>query len=182
MPLSSTSFRSVQVPVRPMNRAARLKHLSDPRWWRRLVISLLVPLVAMVAFASFFRIGVNGHACLDETFFLVGRWQPSFERGRYYTFESRGADPFPDGTVMVKQMVGIPGDRVQIGDGIARVNGKVIGDLRFGEKASAMRWNVDEIIPEGRYFMAGTTDVSYDSRYWGYVDAEQFRGRAWPLL
>ncbi len=38
------------------------------------------------------------------------------------------------------------------------------------------------IIPEGKYFVIGETERSYDSRYWGLIDASWVVGRACPVF
>jgi conjugal transfer pilin signal peptidase TrbI len=37
------------------------------------------------------------------------------------------------------------------------------------------------VIPEGRYFVTGTEDRTFDSRYWGLIHEEQVIGQAFPL-
>jgi type IV secretory pathway protease TraF len=38
------------------------------------------------------------------------------------------------------------------------------------------------VIPEGKHFVIGGTERSYDSRYWGLVDASWVVGRAYPVI
>lgn len=37
------------------------------------------------------------------------------------------------------------------------------------------------VIPEGKYFVTGTEDRTFDSRYWGLIDEKQVIGQAFPL-
>lgn len=178
---SSTRSHSIEIPAIPMNRVLPPGRQDWLMWAKGLVISGFLIALGFL-FGAWFRIGVNNENCLPETFILVGRWTPELVRGAYYTYESRGAVPYPDGTVMVKQLVGMPGDHVRIGNGQVWINGRLAGELTLLPQAPVFRGDVDETIPPGHYFMMGTTPQSYDSRYWGYVREDQFRGRAWPLL
>ncbi len=41
---------------------------------------------------------------------------------------------------------------------------------------------IDEmVIPEGKYFVSGTEDRTFDSRYWGLINEEQVIGQAFPM-
>lgn len=163
-------------------RLRRYPHLSSPGWWLKLGVSLSAVLGSMALFASHFTIGVNISECVPERFFLVSRDAPAIERGRYYAFTSRGAAPFfADGTLMLKRLVGVPGDRVTVGEGVVAINGEVLGDLRYATRVDGSIER-DELIPEGHYWLMGTTLESFDSRYWGYVRLNQIRSQAWPVL
>lgn len=93
---------------------------------------------------------------------------------------------FPKGTVLVKRLVGVPGDRIEISDGKVRVNGELRALLspevmaRLGRSAKAFdaRFTLDE----GTYFVLGDAAVSFDSRYWGAIQQSQVVGQAWGLL
>jgi signal peptidase I len=109
----------------------------------------------------------------------------------------------------VKRVVALPGDRVRLVNKHVYVNGVRQDDdyatfnwaqhdkFRdnfpdggfFGDRISS-RWFIEAqklveddelIVPEGSYFVLGDNrDDSYDSRYWGFVPAENVVGR--PLL
>lgn len=98
----------------------------------------------------------------------------------------------------IKRCVGLPGDTIQIKDKVLLVNGKVFKDP---SKAKYTDWricpagvNQREIFPPGagnrdnygpivvpqrHYFMMGDNrDNSSDSRYWGFLPADNILGEA----
>lgn len=119
-------------------------------------------------------------------------------------------NPAEQGMYLVKRIVGVPGDRIRLHDGLVYLNGVkqsepyvVIrrGDHdmyrdefptelsdRFGQitpewVASKQQYiHGDElVIPPDHYFAMGDSrDNSLDSRYWGLVPKENFIGR--PLI
>ena len=85
--------------------------------------------------------------------------------------------PQPSGKRLVKRVVGLPGDSLEIEDGILRINGHridepyVLGQPRNREK---MR------IPDNHYFVLGDNrPQSNDSNNFGPVHRSQIIGKAW---
>lgn len=164
-------------------RPDRFAHLRSPAWWTRLVLATGLVLGSGALFLTHFRIGLNISSCVPQRWFLVGQGTPGeLAKGRFYAFESRGAEPhFPDGTMMLKLLVAAPGDHVRVSNGEVLINGDYYGDLRYAERAPRFVER-DEIVPDGHFWFMGTLPESFDSRYWGYVTADQIRSSAWALF
>lgn len=170
---------------------------SALRWWARGLAKSAVALVLVYApigwFTSHYRLvydAIQGANCLPYTVFLVDLEDRAVVRGAYVAFISRQMEPFyADGTIAVKEIAGVPGDRV-----IVNAHGVVVNDrhrgallhLQPGERLHQMGTRLadvqrDEQVPVGRVWMMGTHPRSYDSRYWGYIESSQVIGRAIPL-
>ena len=92
--------------------------------------------------------------------------------------------PTGDDSDFVKRVIGIPGDEIDIEDGMVFVNGEPVEDGRTTRPRGATDFPLT--VPEGGLFVLGDNrGASNDSRAWGFVNAEDIVGRViaryWPL-
>jgi conjugative transfer signal peptidase TraF len=80
-------------------------------------------------------------------------------------------DYLPPGAGLIKQLVGLPGDRVCV-----RPAGLYVNGVRFGDVAAMdsrgrplVPYRFCAAVPAGQAFVATTAHLSYDSRYFGPV-------------
>lgn len=124
------------------------------------------------------------------------------QRGDIVVFLS----PAEPGLYVVKRLVGIPGDRLHLRDGSLYRNGEPVhepyvihngsynpyrdnfpaipateGGTLTPEWQLTMNSHIEKgelVVPEGSYFAMGDNrDVSYDSRYWGFIPHQNIIGR-----
>lgn len=162
--------------------------------WGRFLVKMALVAVTITAlgaaFTSRFHFGIDSQQirCFyDHRFFLVDRQDHQMHRGEIYAFSSRGLAPFfDDGTQVVKILVALPGDHVEVTTtGEVKVNGEVLAKgLHWAEALGreVADFAGKAVLPEGAYWFMGETPESFDSRYWGSVKEEQIIGRAYPLL
>lgn len=92
-------------------------------------------------------------------------------------------DPTKD---FIKRVVALPGDTVEIRQGMLYLNGSKVDAsyTRFevppGERATSPRDSLEQLkLQPGQYFMMGDNrDRSYDSRFWGPATRDAIEGRA----
>lgn len=117
-------------------------------------------------------------------FFLLSFKKP--QRGDVVVFifpEDRSKD-------FIKRVIGIEGDIVEIREKTVYINGKPLEDpyAHFeGDPPERGPLNVRDNygpkrVPENYIFVMGDNrDRSYDSRYWGYVNLDDVKGRAFLI-
>ena len=120
--------------------------------------------------------------------------------------------PETPGLYVVKRVIGVPGDRIHLRDGVVYRNGEALNEpyvihsepgepnlyrdnfpkysaSEFGIHVASgwpvmmgvMKQGDDIVVPPDSYFgMGDNRDVSYDSRYWGFIPRENIIGR--PLF
>ncbi len=135
--------------------------------------------------------GSMENTLLPEQYVLVDKLSPRWDAyfyGDIIVFHppaswNQGSDvPF------IKRVIGLPGDVVELQDGIVSVNGvELVEPYIFADAGGvqqqsypapggAMRW----VIPEGELFLMGDhREDSADSRNFGPIEIAQVVGRAW---
>ncbi len=119
----------------------------------------------------------------------------SIHHGDILVFES----PRERGVDLIKRVIGLPGDRIQVIDGVVWRNGARVPDPHafFAQREAARspfsptdnfpsrdprHPELDPgpvVVPPGRLFMMGDNrDDSFDSRFWGFADENDVEGRA----
>ena len=83
----------------------------------------------------------------------------------------------------IKRVIGLPGDQVQIADGLVYVNNQPLYEPYIAESP---RYTGTWEVPPGEYFVLGDNrNNSSDSHMWGFVPQDDIVGRAlliyWPL-
>lgn len=90
-------------------------------------------------------------------------------------------DPKKD---FIKRLVGLPGETLEIRNGTIYINDKPVLDTVFNQRYYYNRGNFAMegqkiVVPKDSYFVLGDNSASSkDSRYWGFVPAENILGKA----
>ncbi len=137
-----------------------------------------------------FRIGIDSqvHKCLPPySVWLIDRYDRQPERGATFSFFAGPAmQPFfAPGQLVVKRMMGVPGDRIVVTPALTTANGTPVGEglalaAALGQRPKA--FVREQRVPADAVWMMGGTPDSFDSRYWGPLRMAQIRGRAYALF
>ena len=79
---------------------------------------------------------------------------------------------------LIKRLIGLPGDKIEIKDGVVSVNGEVLKEDYVGSQDD---FNGEYEVPEGKFLFLGDNRAnSKDSRYWinPYIDEDDISGKA----
>lgn len=112
-------------------------------------------------------------------------------RGEVVVFVS----PLDPETDLIKRVIAVEGDTVEVRAKKVFVNGEPVDDphayfadsLVQPARDSRRDFMAPTVVPEGKFFVMGDNrDNSHDSRFWGFADAKDLKGRAtfiyfsWP--
>jgi signal peptidase I len=105
--------------------------------------------------------------------------------------------PYDRSIDLIKRVIGVPGDKVQVIDGVVWRNGERISDPHaYLSRTERSPFQATDnfpprdprqperdpgpvVVPPGKLFMMGDNrDDSYDSRFWGFADQNDVEGRA----
>jgi signal peptidase I len=90
----------------------------------------------------------------------------------------------------IKRVIGVAGDTLEVRAKKVFINGKQVDDLHanfagYDPQAGAVGSGDDygpKVVPENHIFVMGDNrDRSYDSRFWGYVNLNDVRGKAFLI-
>ena len=91
--------------------------------------------------------------------------------------------PYPDNEeeIYIKRVIGVPGDTVQVKEGVLYLNGEVFEEDYLNEPMKKEEDTELFTVPEGCYFMMGDNrNDSWDSRFWEhkFVAKKKIIGKA----
>lgn len=158
---------------------------------QRFLLRVCAVAIAMIALAEittrFVQVAIDGTlpSCLPYTAYVIYLTDAAPQRGQFARFESPDIPVRGAGLPFIKIVAGVPGDRVVITPTHTTVAGVEWGapnpDIIRRAGLTDTQVYRSFTLRDGEFFTLGTLPQSYDSRYWGVVTQDRFKGRAWPL-
>jgi signal peptidase I len=102
------------------------------------------------------------------------------ERGEVIVFEFPDSIPSNSKRDFVKRVIGLPGETIDVKDGVPFVDGVVLEEPYLTTKDHSNGRRVE--LGAGEYYVIGDNRAhSNDSRSWGAVPEENLRGKVWMI-
>ena len=161
--------------------------LSAVFWLRDLAVSVLLAVILIVFIYQ--PVKVEGTSMMpsltDQERIFINKFTYRFstiERGDMVVFWF----PLDRTKSYIKRVIGLPGDKVEITDGVVFVNGQRLGEKYVPDEYRDHNTYREMEVPPNQYYVLGDhRSSSNDSRAWGTVERSYIYGKAvfvyWPL-
>ena len=111
--------------------------------------------------------------------FMIESFDHNYARGSIIVFkETQNGSAFLD----IQRVIGLPGDVVNIHDGLVFVNGVQLNELSYLGDISTSGTSTVSLGANQYFTMGDNRKVSYDSREIGPIDGSQIVGTYWFSL
>jgi len=142
---------------------------------------------ALQQFKKNYYIGINESNSVDGTIFLISKDTNSSGKYLVFLYEGEEYHQYKKGKKFIKKIACYPGQKLTFTDNnttydyycdnkfIAKAKKKDSSNLKLPHFAFT------GVIPKQQYFMVGTHEKSFDSRYWGFVNQNKITGKAVKL-
>ena len=170
-----------------------LKSSSSNPWWRlsRHEQTVVIVFLAFILAGAWLpgRITVATSGSLDHRVFFLLPAPAKIESGDYLVFRHQGLSQMQQGLrgdhdQMLKKVGCLPSDQLTINEANHFFcNGRSLGQaLETDSKGRLLpHFSFNGPVPTDKLFMIGTHPRSYDSKYFGFIDAHEILHQALPL-
>jgi len=155
------------------------------------IIVLSIMFLSATAFFTRFTFAADPQSvrCIPNySFYLVDKYDKEIERDALFAFRSKDLKPiYEKDTKMIKFVRALPGDTVEIDknnqihiNNMLYATGLMWAQEKLGQPDSYFQGK--STLAENQYWFLGTSEKSFDSRYWGAVSHEEIIGRVYPIF
>ena len=155
------------------------------------ILSYLLPIIKPIKFYRISAGSLTPAIIADDRIVTLKVWSTeNIKRRDMIVF------PFPPNPTIeyIKRVIGLPGERLEIANDQVFINGELIDEpyayFEPKERSSRQAQGLTDVapvsrfgpivIPEGKLFVMGDNRYnSADSRYWGFVELETVKSKAW---
>ena len=139
---------------------------------------LIYMLIRTFLFENYRVVGRSMEATLEDEQYLVvdklGYRLHEPQRGDIVVFR----DPRSDGRKLIKRVIGLPGERIEILNGTVHIGGDILQEPYVIRPGNYTQQPLT--IPTGEYYVLGDNrNNSSDSHNWGTMSSDLIIGKAW---
>ena len=147
-----------------------------------LVVLLSIVAIVLIPADKNYKIRISQTSSLPYKIFFSRKCCECPKKFSYVVFPSKHIE----GQNFVKQIVGLPGDKIELSEEEICVDGKNCGSFQFWSPTLNIPLSPIEeaVIPEGYFYAYATHHKSFDSRYqeFGLVKIDDIEEIAWPIF
>jgi len=149
-------------------------------------VNIFVIVVALMHFFVATVFIVDGESMMPNfksgEYVIANRWQYVFDkpgRGDVVILKFPGD---PDRKKYIKRIIGLPGETINIKEGVIYLNGKILDEPYIPKEFKTLPNTLKTMGPD-EYFLMGDNRInSSDSRDWGVAPRRFLIGRAWLIF
>ena len=147
------------------------------------IISYMVCAFSIGLFISILFLQITRDTSLSYNVWVVYKKPVEFQKGDYVMFKYLKEDRYIYGKKLIKRITCVPGEYLKRINNAFYCNDIRIADVIMYDKSGNKLpdWFYDGKIPDGYYFVQGTHERSYDSRYFGLIKYEEIQKKAFPI-
>jgi signal peptidase I len=169
-------------PPRPGSIVSPISHAAT--WWKEILVTLL-PAACIVLVVNLLlaqpRV-VHGQSMEPSLHnnqrVIVDVVSYRFRSPRYGEIVILRLSDRTGGPPLIKRVIGLPGDLIEIRDGAVYLNGRHLDEPYLDQMTPGTL--APQVVPADHLFVLGDNrSSSNDSRYFGVVPVRNIRGRAW---
>ena len=156
--------------------------LDPPNSFFKIIITLLISLILILGFFlnNVFIAVVDGSSMEDTIHhgdvLIINKKSYSTSSPERYDIVNIYA-PCKYDNFLVKRIIGLPGDTIEINDSIVYINGNKISEPYIKEEMN-LPYYLKLKIPKDKFFVMGDNrNISLDSRYFGLVQGTDIQGK-----
>ncbi len=135
--------------------------------------------------SSRYRFAINMTDSLPNWAFITDRDNHSPKKGELAAFYPPHNPYYPDGSIFMKRVLGVPGDRVEARGRDFYINGQFVGHAKeVSQTGRVAVMGPVGVLPPETYFLGSPHKDGYDSRYRdiGWIPAYRLVGVGTPVL
>lgn len=191
MPKAKPVKKKVETPVPPLATNSLQEEYVERHPLLRTILSVLVCITVALILSLLITKYVAHHTSVEGSSMeptLFNGDQLIVEKFSYYFHDPERYDvivfPFSENVSYIKRIIGLPGDIIQIKNGVVYLNGEIM-DEHYGKEEWIREPGLAEeeiVLNEDEYFVLGDNrNASVDSRKEevGVIKRSQIQGKAW---
>lgn len=150
---------------------------------RKFIKNFFIIGLAVGIFLGVIFVYISRDISLEYNVWLNAGSKDTYNKGDYIRFKYNKPDKYIQNRWLIKQVTCTAGDSIDLVEDNVTCNNKAIAKVqpmtKYGDKLEPLSFR--GVIPDGYYFVQGSHERSYDSRYFGLIKGSEINKKVIPL-